>query len=258
MRIILLCIGFFLSVYPFISKAQKTVGLGIKLGVGDAKYWGVEGYSQLGINVGVAAPINLGQGFYFQPEVLFSLRGGERLTRVDSFPTGYANNLTDRIDTVASIYNKDRIGYVQIPLLCRIDLIRREEPTVIPYVIVGPMIGFNLLKSAKTITHFDEYKFQEQARPDFRTDRSLSKLEVESDGKIENLTPLSLGLVLGVGFSVPVGTSQITLEARYDLDFNALYKDYKITYVGTQGRETYSIPQFIRTRMLGLQVGYIF
>lgn len=247
-----------ITLAPALTFGQKTFQVGLKLGIGEAKYWGVEGFSQVGVMGGVAFPIRLDKGFTFQPEVLFSMRGGERLTRVDTLPAVYNANVTDRIDTLARVYNKDNIGCIQIPLLFRIDLLRREEGEegIMPYILAGPWVGFNVLKSAKTTTYLSELRFGDQPDLDFRTDREVQK--ITTDGKVDNMRLLSLGLVLAAGFRIPAGEHEITFEGRYDLDFNSLFNGTQVNYVGKTGVVTQPPSSYIRTRMLSVQAGFNF
>lgn len=169
------------AVSNLFAQSIGVTGKGLKAGVNMAKYTGTDAADDLSMRTAFAfgGYVTLGMTdlFSVQPELLYSMKGAK----------------WDYTDLSGTVNVTDRLSYIEIPVLFKVQLV--GTPAFKPNFYVGPQ--FSMLLSAKEKSE-------------------ASGQSAEADIK-DNLKSTDFGLVGGVGANFPVGTGSLSLDIRYDL-----------------------------------------
>jgi len=183
--------------------AESQTKFGIKAGVVMANMSGdgwntiedmngvtMDNKSLMGMAGGLFVEFPLGtSGVSLQPEFLYVMKGAKGET-------------TDAGDTYTVKYKND---YLEIPVLIKYNFTSTGSTS--PFMFVGPVAGFNIAS-----------KLQVADPPSDRADLG--------DFDIENAKSLDLGLTIGAGLGLAMGSSgKLTFDLRYTTGLTNVYDD---------------------------------
>lgn len=167
-------------------QAQST-SLGVKGGVTIATFGGADAGSpgnETGFVGGGFATIALGDIFAIQPEVLYA-RKGAKWDVPEISGTGHL-----------------KLGYIEIPVLARVNIPASPGGAFTPYAVAGPSIAF---QSRCRLSAEDQSTSVSVACDDpiFEGDLAFKKVD--------------FGMTFGLGTDIRVGRASLVLDGRYDL-----------------------------------------
>ena len=210
----------------FLSSADAQIGIrgGVNLSslsasATEASYSDYKQNSILGYQLGLVLPIHLSDAVAIQPEIMWVQKGGK-----STYGFSNSNQLV-----VSQTYN-----YVEVPLSLKISLGNTSGNGIGLYVLAGPYVGLAFSGNTKrdlTIAG--------------TTTTTENTVNYSNDSKSEREKRLDFGGQLGVGVSV----GSVFVDLRYSLGFNNLLDN---------SATTNNDSPFLRTRGLGLTLGYIF
>lgn len=170
----------------------QSIKIGLKGGVNYATFAGdvQETDGLIGFVAGGFVNVKINNKFSFQPELLYSLQGsGEKST-------------TTNFGTTFNFEDKTELGYVNVPLMFRLNVIEGLS------VEAGPQIGF--LVSANR-----------QRTSSATTNGSTLVQETSTDIK-ESYNETDFGVNFGVGFDL---SQNLNAGLRYNLGLSNILKD---------------------------------
>lgn len=187
---------FILALFVMNSLFAQEVKIGVKAGMNMAGLSDVEASAlglsmvvlendgrSIGYHAGVFTNISFGDFIGFQPELLFSMQGGKHklgeLSIIDIDDIPY---LDSKIDY--------QLGYLNIPLLLEI------KPIANLGILVGPQVGFNILRKAT----FSSRGFKE----------TISGSDFDND--FFELNKIDVGVAFGLQYMI---TEHLQIGARY-------------------------------------------
>lgn len=165
----------------------QSASLGVKGGVTIATFGGADAGgpgNEAGFVGGGFATIALGDMFAIQPEVLYANKGA-KWDVPEISGTGHL-----------------KFGYIEIPVLARVNGPASAGGAFTPYAVAGPFVAF---QSRCRLSAEDQSTSVSVACDDpmFEGDLAFKKTDV--------------GVTFGLGTDVRVGRASLVLDARYDL-----------------------------------------
>jgi len=143
-------------------------------------------------SAGAAATVGLGPSLFFQPQVLYSLKGANASTGGD--PAVY------------------KLGYVELPLLVGYRVPMRGTG-VRPFVVAGPTVAFMLRCHGHLVGDSTDH-------------------ECNDNGEGVRTKSTEFGVTAGGGLELPVGGGMLALSARYSRGLSDIVSDYNIRNAG--------------------------
>jgi len=214
--------GLFLLFLCGVSIAYSQSAIGVKAGVNLGSWSfgedleGEEFGSNLGFQFGGVLEIAVSEVFSFQPELLYFQKGARN------------EFMFEILGEEIFVESEATFNYIEVPLLAKIKLGNSEATNL--FFTVGPSLGYAASASGTSKSTAGGVTTEESE--DIELDEEFNRFELSAS--------------LGAGVSIPVGSANLFVEARYLLGLSNLVADEN------------SNDETVRNRGIGISAGFMF
>jgi hypothetical protein len=238
--------------------SQGRLRIGLDGGVNISQYYGDTLSDQLPTNV-LRAPYGgirlsylisdkLDSQFFLESGVKFASKGVRRERYIDI--QGGAE-----LDSSLSVAFTDYLGYLQVPVLARVEL---GAGDVQPFITIGPVFGLNLIAQQETKMTFRDDDFERNASGTIDSVAGLpvinkNRYTTHQTEEISDQSLFEIGALLKLGVDIRLTRRlDLFIEGRYDLGFTPIRDEKTVQERGPEGQlREKTTTSTLRTQTIG-------